>query len=274
MQFALVLAIFLVYLVMAAQFESLIHPLVIMFSVPLALVGAVLALFITHTTISVVVFIGLIMLAGIVVNNAIVLIDLVNQLRARGMETGRGAGGSRPFHACPIVMTMLTTTLGRRAWRWAWARAPRSARLWPVHGHPAASCSRRSSDPGGGAGWPIRCWIARATGRWLRPMSAAAHEGQHAVNITEFALKRPVTIAGDLRQLPRRHRRDRARASCRWSISLDIEFPAITVQVPYQGSSPEEVERLITASPSRSRWARSPGVKRMDSTSDADWGRR
>ena len=112
MQFALGLAIFLVYLVMAAQFESLIHPLVIMFSVPLALVGAVFALFITQTTISVVVFIGFIMLAGIVVNNAIVLVDLVNQLRSRGMEREAAlieAGRSR---LRPIVMTMLTTTLG------------------------------------------------------------------------------------------------------------------------------------------------------------------
>ena len=112
MQFALVLAIFLVYLVMAAQFESLIHPLVIMFSVPLALVGAVFALFITHTTISVVVFIGLIMLAGIVVNNAIVLVDLVNQLRARGMERDEALVEAGRSRLRPIVMTMLTTTLG------------------------------------------------------------------------------------------------------------------------------------------------------------------
>jgi HAE1 family hydrophobic/amphiphilic exporter-1 len=112
MQFALILAIFLVYLVMAAQFESLIHPLVIMFSVPLALVGAVLALFITHTTISVVVFIGLIMLAGIVVNNAIVLVDLVNQLRARGMERDAALVEAGRSRLRPIVMTMLTTTLG------------------------------------------------------------------------------------------------------------------------------------------------------------------
>jgi HAE1 family hydrophobic/amphiphilic exporter-1 len=97
---------------MAAQFESLIHPLVIMFSVPLALVGAVLALFITHTTISVVVFIGLIMLAGIVVNNAIVLVDLVNQLRARGMERDLALVEAGRSRLRPIVMTMLTTTLG------------------------------------------------------------------------------------------------------------------------------------------------------------------
>ena len=112
LQFALLLALFLVYLVMASQFESLLHPFVIMFSVPLALVGAVLALVVTGQTISVVVFIGLIMLAGIVVNNAIVLIDRVNQLRDEGMQklaAVREAGRSR---LRPIMMTMLTTVLG------------------------------------------------------------------------------------------------------------------------------------------------------------------
>jgi HAE1 family hydrophobic/amphiphilic exporter-1 len=112
MQFALVLAIFLVYLVMAAKFESLTHPLVIMFSVPLALVGAVFALFITQTTISVVVFIGLIMLAGIVVNNAIVLVDLVNQLRERGMSRDEALVEAGRSRLRPIVMTMCTTSLG------------------------------------------------------------------------------------------------------------------------------------------------------------------
>ena len=82
--FALGLAIFLVYLVMASQFESLLHPFVIMFSIPLAAVGAVLALKLTNSPVSVVVFIGLIMLVGIVVKNAIVLIDRVNQLREAG----------------------------------------------------------------------------------------------------------------------------------------------------------------------------------------------
>jgi hydrophobic/amphiphilic exporter-1 (mainly G- bacteria), HAE1 family len=112
MQFALALAIFLVYLVMASQFESLIHPFVILFTIPLALVGAVLALFITGTTVNIVALIGVIMLAGIVVNNAIVLVDLVNQLRAQG--TGRReaimeAGSAR---LRPILMTSLTTALG------------------------------------------------------------------------------------------------------------------------------------------------------------------
>jgi len=112
MQFALALAVFLVYLVMASQFESLLHPFVILFTIPLALVGAVLALWITGSTVSVVVFIGLMMLAGIVVNNAIVLVDMINQLRANGtarrdaiMEAGRS-------RLRPIIMTMLTTVLG------------------------------------------------------------------------------------------------------------------------------------------------------------------
>ncbi len=109
---ALALAVFLVYLVMASQFESFLHPFVILFTIPLALIGAVLALLLTRSTISVVVFIGLILLAGIVVNNAIVLIDFVNQLRAGGMRKTEAliAGGKSRLR--PILMTTLTTVLG------------------------------------------------------------------------------------------------------------------------------------------------------------------
>jgi len=112
MMFTLAMAIFLVYLVMASQFESLIHPFVILFTIPLALVGAVLALFLTGTTINVVVFIGLIMLAGIVVNNAIVLVDLVNQLRAEGTSRTEAIMEAGRARLRPILMTTLTTTLG------------------------------------------------------------------------------------------------------------------------------------------------------------------
>jgi HAE1 family hydrophobic/amphiphilic exporter-1 len=112
MQFALILAIFLVYLVMASQFESLIHPFVILFTIPLALVGAVLALFITGTTINIVALIGVIMLAGIVVNNAIVLVDLINQLRAQGVERIEAIMEAGSARLRPILMTSLTTALG------------------------------------------------------------------------------------------------------------------------------------------------------------------
>ncbi len=112
LQFALLLAVFLVYLVMASQFESFLHPFVILFSIPLALIGAVWALFLTGSTISVVVFIGLILLAGIVVNNAIVLIDLINQLRDGGMDRRSAILEGGKSRLRPILMTTLTTTLG------------------------------------------------------------------------------------------------------------------------------------------------------------------
>jgi HAE1 family hydrophobic/amphiphilic exporter-1 len=110
--FALALALFLVYLVMASQFESLLHPFVIFFSIPLAAVGALWALWLTGTTISVVVFIGFLLLAGIVVNNAIVLIDLVNQLRAEGQDLVEALVEGGRLRLRPILMTTLTTTLG------------------------------------------------------------------------------------------------------------------------------------------------------------------
>ena len=110
--FALGLAVILVYLVMASQFESLLHPFVILFSIPLAAVGVALALWLTDTRLSVIVFIGLIMLAGIVVNNAIVLLDLINQLRERGMERIAAIRKGARLRLRPIMMTTLTTALG------------------------------------------------------------------------------------------------------------------------------------------------------------------
>lgn len=110
--FALGLAIFLVYLVMASQFESLLHPLVILFSIPLAAVGVAIALGLSGIPISVMVFIGLIMLAGIVVNNAIVLIDLINHLRDKGMPRVDAIIEAGKLRLRPILMTTLTTALG------------------------------------------------------------------------------------------------------------------------------------------------------------------
>lgn len=110
--FALALAIFLVYLVMASQFESLLHPFIILFSIPLALVGAVYALWLTSSSVSVIVFIGLIMLVGIVVSNAIVLIDRVNHLRAEGVPKAEALRQGGRTRLRPIVMTTLTTLFG------------------------------------------------------------------------------------------------------------------------------------------------------------------
>ena len=112
MQFALALAIFLVYLVMASQFESLIHPFVILFSVPLALVGAVFGLLVAGSPISVVVLIGVIVLSGVVVNNAIVLVDTVNRLRADGMDLDAAIEKAGRLRLRPILITTATTVLG------------------------------------------------------------------------------------------------------------------------------------------------------------------
>lgn len=109
---ALALAIFMVYIVMASQFESLLHPFLILFTVPMACAGSIYGLFITGTNISVVVFIGLIMLAGIVVNNAIVLIDRINQLRATGIEKSEAIINAANSRLRPILMTTMTTVLG------------------------------------------------------------------------------------------------------------------------------------------------------------------
>ena len=112
MKLAIFLAIFMVYLVMASQFESLLHPLVIIFSIPLSMIGVLLTLYLFKIAISIVVLIGVILLAGIVVNNAIILVDYTNRLRRQGMtklDALRLAAGIR---LRPILMVTSTTILG------------------------------------------------------------------------------------------------------------------------------------------------------------------
>lgn len=110
--FALILAVILVFMVLAAQFESLLQPLTIMVTIPLALIGALFSLWITGYTISVLTIIGMILLSGIVVNNAIVLIDYINTLRAAGKNTAEAIIGAGLIRLRPILMTSLTTILG------------------------------------------------------------------------------------------------------------------------------------------------------------------
>lgn len=110
--FALGLAVFLVYLVMASEFESFVHPLIILFSVPFGLVGVVFALALTGTTVSVMVLLGVIILIGIVVNNAIVLIDYTNQLRTEGYSKREALKVAGEVRLRPILMTMLSSVLG------------------------------------------------------------------------------------------------------------------------------------------------------------------
>jgi HAE1 family hydrophobic/amphiphilic exporter-1 len=109
---SLVLALALVYMVLACQYESLRDPLVVMFSVPLAAVGVLLTLFITTTTLNVQSYIGCIMLGGIVVNNAILLVDQAGRLVRDGMRTQDALTEAGRRRLRPILMTTLTTILG------------------------------------------------------------------------------------------------------------------------------------------------------------------
>lgn len=112
MMMAFILAIVFIYLVMAAQFESLKYPFVIMFTVPLMVIGVAIALTLTRTPISLTAIIGLIVLAGIVVNNAIVIVDYINKKKEDGMRTYDAIVIAVKDRARPILMTALTTILG------------------------------------------------------------------------------------------------------------------------------------------------------------------
>lgn len=112
MAFALGLALFLVYIVMASQFESLLHPFIILFTVPLAIIGVLIALYAGGWSLNILVLIGLIMLAGIVVNNAIVLVDYINRLRRKGHPVEEAVRKACHARLRPILMTTTTTVLG------------------------------------------------------------------------------------------------------------------------------------------------------------------
>ncbi|MBN1756903.1 MAG: efflux RND transporter permease subunit [Chitinispirillaceae bacterium] len=110
--YALIIAVILIYMIMAAQFESFTQPLVIMVTVPLAFIGVVAGLGITGYSISVPAVIGFIMLAGIVVNNGIVMLSYVNQLEAEGMEKKEALIHAATIRLRPILITSLTTIMG------------------------------------------------------------------------------------------------------------------------------------------------------------------
>ena len=109
--FALILSIVLVYMVMASQFESLIHPFTILLTIPFAVVGSILAFFFLGRTFNIMAIIGIIMLAGIAVNNSIILIDRINQLIRDGLDRRSAIIQAGQQRIRPIIMTSLTTIL-------------------------------------------------------------------------------------------------------------------------------------------------------------------
>ncbi|MCM8813700.1 MAG: efflux RND transporter permease subunit [Candidatus Omnitrophica bacterium] len=112
LRFALILALVLVYMIMAAEFESLLQPFIIMCTVPLSIIGVCAALYITQTPLSVIVGLGFIMLGGIVVNNGILLIDFINLARKQGLSIVDAAIQAARVRFRPILMTALTTIVG------------------------------------------------------------------------------------------------------------------------------------------------------------------
>jgi HAE1 family hydrophobic/amphiphilic exporter-1 len=108
----MVISLILVYLIMASQFESLKMPFIIMFSIPFAFSGVAIALYLTHTSLSVISGIGAVMLIGIVVKNAIVLVDFINLMRERGHELYEAIAISGRSRLRPVLMTSATTILG------------------------------------------------------------------------------------------------------------------------------------------------------------------
>ena len=110
--FSMMLAVVLIYMVLASQFESLIHPLTVMLSVPLAIVGALGLLALTGMTLNIFSMIGMIMLMGLVTKNAILLVDYTNLLRRRGMSKTDALLRAGPVRLRPILMTALSTIAG------------------------------------------------------------------------------------------------------------------------------------------------------------------
>ena len=106
---AIIIGMILVYMVMASQFESLLHPFVVMFSLPFAFIGVAWALFIFDHNLTIIVFLGMLLLVGIVVNNAIILVDYINILRARGRSMTAAVREAGRVRLRPVLMTALTT---------------------------------------------------------------------------------------------------------------------------------------------------------------------
>ncbi len=112
LKFTSLLALMLVYMVMASQFKSLLDPLIIMFSVPLGMIGVIWALFLTNTTLNVTSFMGIIMMVGIVVSNGVLLVEYINELRRHGLDLHEAVMRAGRTRLRPIIMTSLTTVVG------------------------------------------------------------------------------------------------------------------------------------------------------------------
>jgi HAE1 family hydrophobic/amphiphilic exporter-1 len=134
--FALMLSLILVYMVLAAQFENLLHPFTILLTVPMAVVGAIAVFFIQGTALNIMAIIGIIMLVGIAVNDSIILVDAINQFRKGGMPLKEAVVSAGQRRIRPIIMTSLTTILALLPLTFGFGEsaALRSPMAWAVIG--------------------------------------------------------------------------------------------------------------------------------------------
>jgi preprotein translocase subunit SecF len=271
---AFALAVFLVYLVMASQFESLLHPFVILFTIPMGLIGSIWGLYITGTTINSVALIGLIMLAGIVVNNAIVLIDAINQARERGLEKIEAIKLAGKTRLRPILITSVSTIIGLIPMAIGigeGAEIRRPMAITVIAGNLVATfltlivipvlyavLDRKAyvkSSAGGTAALPLTTPTAAPPTRppraepWCTPTSRLRRP---VTTLMAFAAVAVIGIVSarllPLEQYP------------------DVSFPFMGAGVPYPGSTPEETEELITR-PIEDALATLPGIEEIRSTS-------
>ncbi len=272
LQMAVLLAVFLVYLVMASQFESVVYPLIIMITVPLALAGAVYGLVLVGRPLSVFAVIGAIMLAGIVVNNGIVLVDRMNQLR----RAGRPLRGRRPRGRQRAVASHPDDHRDHRPGPAAHGAGPgrgsratgapgrhRDRRPHPRHGpHPGRRAGALHPDE---RRLPPRARTRRR--RCAAPGGHPVHCGGPLVGLTRLALRRPVTLLMILVTVLVLGAVSVAR------LKLDflprVDFPFIAVFIPYENGLPEENERTIVR-PIEEVLATMGGVHAINSYSDAD----
>ena len=284
---AMGLAIFLVYLVMASQFESFLHPFVIIFTLPLGAIGVILALAITGHTINVVAIIGAVMLAGIVVNNAIVLIDAVNQRRRAGAPVGEALTDAGLARLRPILMTSATTIFGLLPMalglgEGAELRAPLAVTV--IGGLAVATAltlivipvvysllageriAQAAESPGSRradrCAWCMWPWRGRAS-----LPTTAREEREATMNLPTLAVRRPITTAMILVSVLLVG----AIAFYRLPLAFlpTVDAPFIFVQIPYPNSHPPQIEKEITK-PVEEILSTLSGVKNLNSTTSAD----
>ena len=264
LRFAILLAVFLVYLVMAATFESFLHPLLVLFTIPLALIGVVAALLLTGTPVTVIVLIGVVMLVGIVVNNAIVLVDAINRLRRAGVPKQEAIVARRAPAPAPDPDDDPDDRPRPAAHGPGLGRGGRAALAAGDHrGERTAAEHPVDADRDSGR-------LPRRAVAHRRRALATREGGTDGMTLPEIAIKRPVSVLMLLASIVLLG----VVALTRLPLAFmpDIQEPELFVQLPYQNASPEQVERMVVR-PVEDALGSVKGLQSLWSSCDGEGGR-